>query len=965
MSSAEGEKRINRKRLEHLERIQQKKQSKFTKTKQKKLARIVERKKQKQTRDSLVAQLLEYQLNESCIQGLVSTAKMQQKLPGTVLTSENINQPVVFPKKLRCISGKDMKASQQVERKQNNYYETDSSSDDEEMTEICNKTNKEAEGAQIKEEVRDEHDTISDEAMEINKSDSIGHITQPAAGILNQEETEHQRKLALEKANAFFTALSKIKGNSIAVPRMDKIELQRRLLPIHAEEQQIVEAINENTVVVICGETGSGKSSQIPQFLYEAGYTSNDHLIVVTEPRRIAAISMSERVGYELNNSSLSSYQIRFEGNRTDATRILFMTDGVLLRELQADVTLSKFSVVVIDEAHERSMYTDVLIGLLSRICVARLKRGTPLKLVIMSATLRLSDFVHERLFPKIRPKVINVASRQFPVTVHFERHTPEDYLKAAFKKVCKIHQQLPVGGILVFVSGQREVHQLIKWLEMKYPTVERKSKKKRRRESRKYKTSNKSEIGTEVEINDRTNEDMVVDYDEFGVDTDFMPSDGKLNQELPDELIEDSDEDETRIKFQPLHCLPLYSLLSSAKQKLVFDPAPEGTRLCVVATNIRYVVDSGKEKRREFDSVTGVSRFNVTWISRASADQRSGRAGRVQAGHTYRLYSSAVYEDFQKFSPPEILCTPIEQLVLHLKSMKFMKLRNFPFPTPPDEERICIAEERLTHLGALEKRKSSSDATITRLGQTLVQIPTSPHFAKCLVLSNKHNLMPYMITLVSALSVREPLSSILTLNEATALETQNKMAEILKLRKAWCGFGEARHLGDLCVLLNSLGAMDYINAKEISPTLLQKHGINPKAYWEIRKLRTQLIKVLNNSTSLNEKLDLDLKLSSSPTQEQMKMLRQIFTNCLPENIAMRIDRSVESEVEVPKGAYKCQRLQDFTFIDVTSMVYKYMPDYVLYQDVQQIGNKICLQNVMAVEAEWVPEYIKNRLKMV
>ncbi|KAI1729935.1 helicase associated domain (HA2) domain-containing protein [Ditylenchus destructor] len=950
MSTGEGEKRINRKRLEHLERIQQKKQSKFTKTKKKKLARIVERKKQKQTRDSLVAQLLEYQLNESSMQNLVSTAKMQQKLPGTVLTSENINQPIVFPKKLRCVSGKDMKSSQQVERKQNNYYETDSSSDGEEMTEICKKTNIEAEESQIKEEVRDEHDAISDEAMEINKSNSIGHITHPAAGILNQEEMENQRKLAVEKANAFFTALSKIKGKPIAVPRMDKIELQRRLLPIHAEEQQIVEAINENTVVVLCGETGSGKSSQIPQFLYEAGYTSNDHLIVVTEPRRIAAISMSERVGYELNNSSLSSYQIRFEGNRTDATRILFMTDGVLLRELQADVTLSKFSVVIIDEAHERSMYTDVLIGLLSRICVARLKRGTPLKLVIMSATLRLSDFVHERLFPKIRPKVINVASRQFPVTVHFERHTPEDYLKAAFKKVCKIHQQLPVGGILVFVSGQREVNQLIKWLEMKYPAVEPKSKKKRRRESRKFNISNKSE----TETNDRTNEDMVVDYDEFGVDTDFMTSDGKLSQELPDELIEDSDEDETmRMKFQPLHCLPLYSLLSSAKQKLVFEPAPEGTRLCVVATNvaetsltipnIRYVVDSGKEKRREFDSVTGVSRFNITWVSRASADQRSGRAGRVQAGHTYRLYSSAVYEDFQKFSPPEILCTPIEQLVLHLKSMKFMKLRNFPFPTPPDEERICIAEERLTHLGALEKRKSNTDATITRLGETLVQIPASPHFAKCLVLSNKHNLLPYMITLVSALS----------------------MAEILKLRKAWCGFGEARHLGDLCVLLNSLGAMDYINIKEISPVLLQKHGINPKAYWEIRKLRTQLIKVLNNSTSLIEKLDLDLKLSSSPSQEQMKMLRQIFTECLPENIAMRIDRSVECEVEVPKGAYKCQRLQDFTFIDVTSMVYKHMPDYVLYQDVQQIGNKICLQNVMAVEAEWVPEYIKNRLKMV
>jgi ATP-dependent RNA helicase DHX37/DHR1 len=151
-------------------------------------------------------------------------------------------------------------------------------------------------------------------------------------------------------------------------------------------------------VTIISGETGSGKTTQVPQFLYEAGYTSNGHLIGVTEPRRVAAMSMSERVGKELNDAECSSYQIRFESNRTDSTKILFMTDGVLLKELQADVKLSKFSVIIIDEAHERSMYSDVLIGLLSRICIQRAKQGIPLKLVIMSATLRLSDFMQPRL---------------------------------------------------------------------------------------------------------------------------------------------------------------------------------------------------------------------------------------------------------------------------------------------------------------------------------------------------------------------------------------------------------------------------------------------------------------------------------------------------------------------------------------------------------------------------------------
>ena len=163
---------------------------------------------------------------------------------------------------------------------------------------------------------------------------------------------------------------------------------------------------------------------------------------------------------------------------------------------------------------------------------------------------------------------------------------------------------------------------------------------------------------------------------------------------------------------LSPLYCLPLYSLLSSAKQHRIFEPPPEGTRLCVIATNvaetsltipnIRYVVDSGKEKRRDYDPITGVSQFNIHWISQASAEQRSGRAGRVQAGHAYRLYSSAMFENFTVFSQPEILNKPVDQLVLHLKAMNIVKVSNFPFPTPPKADQLEIAEKRLTLMGAL-----------------------------------------------------------------------------------------------------------------------------------------------------------------------------------------------------------------------------------------------------------------------
>ena len=166
------------------------------------------------------------------------------------------------------------------------------------------------------------------------------------------------------------------------------------------------------------------------------------------------------------------SYQIRFQGNVTPKTKIKFMTDGVLLREVEKDFLLSKYSVIILDEAHERSVFTDILIGLLSRIVPLRHKKNDPLKLVIMSATLRVEDFTqNSRLFKSV-PPVINVESRQFPVTIHFNKHTKEDYMGEAYKKVCKVHRQLPDGGILVFVTGQAEVNQLVNKLRKTFPGI-------------------------------------------------------------------------------------------------------------------------------------------------------------------------------------------------------------------------------------------------------------------------------------------------------------------------------------------------------------------------------------------------------------------------------------------------------------------------------------------------------------
>jgi ATP-dependent RNA helicase DHX37/DHR1 len=312
----------------------------------------------------------------------------------------------------------------------------------------------------------------------------------------------------------------------VLVTRPHEIENARLLLPIVTEEQPIMEAVLLNTVVVICGETGSGKTTQVPQFLFEAGFGSpesgtlhtellfrlqsyyvadNPGMIGVTQPRRVAAMSMASRVAHELSlPSSRVSYQIRYDATVSPSTSIKFMTDGVLLRELASDFLLSKYSVLIVDEAHERSMNTDILIGVLSRVvklrdsmwregkdikvrstralCDSRLTYSQPLRLIIMSATLRISDFVENTTLFATPPPVIEVPARQYSVTVHFNRRTVSDYVNEAIRKASKIHARLPPGGVLIFLTGQNEISGVCKRLEERYGAESIKERKKRRK---------------------------------------------------------------------------------------------------------------------------------------------------------------------------------------------------------------------------------------------------------------------------------------------------------------------------------------------------------------------------------------------------------------------------------------------------------------------------------------------------
>ncbi|XP_069353429.1 probable ATP-dependent RNA helicase DHX37 isoform X2 [Eulemur rufifrons] len=773
----------------------------------------------------------------------------------------------------------------------------------------------------------------------------------------------------------------------VPVSRSREMQEERLKLPILSEEQVIMEAVAEHLVVIVCGETGSGKTTQVPQFLYEAGYSSDNSIIGVTEPRRVAAIAMSQRVAKEMNLSQrVVSYQIRYEGNVTEDTRIKFMTDGVLLKEIQKDFLLLRYKVVIIDEAHERSVYTDILIGLLSRIVSLRAKRHLPLKLLIMSATLRVEDFTqNQRLFPE-PPPVIKVQSRQFPVTVHFNKRTPlEDYSGECFRKVCKIHRMLPAGGILVFLTGQAEVHALCRRLRKAFPPPRARLQGKEDQEDsveeiRKFKKSRARAKKARAEALPQINLDhysmLPAGEGDEDREAEMDDEEGAVGSDLDLDLGDDGmDGGEQPDASLPLHVLPLYSLLAPEKQAQVFKPPPEGTRLCVVATNvaetsltipgIKYVVDCGKVKKRYYDRVTGVSSFRVTWVSQASADQRAGRAGRTEPGHCYRLYSSAVFGDFEQFPPPEITRRPVEDLILQMKALNIEKVINFPFPTPPSVEALIAAEDLLIALGALQapqktervKQLQSSRLSrpITALGRTMAAFPVAPRYAKMLALSRQHGCLPYAITIVAAMTVRELFEELdrPAASEEELAKLKGRRARVAQMKRTWAGQGASLKLGDLMVLLGAVGACEYAGC---TPQFCEANGLRYKAIMETRRLRGQLTTAVN-AVCPEAGLFMDPKMQP-PTESQVTYLRQIVTAGLGDHLARRV-QSEELLDAKWRNAYKTPLLDDPVFIHPSSVLFKELPEFVVYQEIVET-TKMYMKGVCAVEVQWVPSLLPS-----
>lgn len=816
----------------------------------------------------------------------------------------------------------------------------------------------------------------ANEALGFNPTAStttmIAHDTSTNPISIPLRALEHDPlPLELEAGSSF----PERKAFNVQVDRPLEVQEARLGLPIMAEEQKILEAIYNHSTVVIWGATGSGKTTQVPQFLYEAGFGSpsspNPGMIGVTQPRRVAAVSMAKRVGDELGGAAEKvAYQIRFDSSVSDKTAIKFMTDGILIREIAKDFALLKYSVIIIDEAHERSANTDILIGMVSRIVDLRASMSKekaavkPLNLVIMSATLRISDFMdNSNLFRNGTPPLIQAEGRQYPVTVHFARRTQRDYLEEAFHKVSRGHKKLPPGGILVFLTGQNEIVTLASRLREALSTTEI-----RQTTGHKIRIS-ANEIPLETEDLEIGNGGSQFD----GLDEEEEDPDSQDNEDD-----ESFDIDDSAGSLSKVHILPLYSQLQTKDQLRVFESPPEDARMIVLATNvaetsltipgIRYVFDCGRAKDKKYDRMTGVQSFEIGWISKASANQRAGRAGRTGPGHCYRLYSSAVYErDFEEHAEPEIVRMPVEGVVLQLKSMDLQHVINFPFPTPPDRQSLAMAEKLLTYLGAI-----CTEGKITTLGRELSNYPLSPRFSKMLTIGHQHGCMPFTIALVAALASLDIFLPESRLDLSASIQSgmytnEDRQADEARIKRK-SAYNHAHHLfgrhsptSDALKALTALCAYSHASNKD---EFCQEMFLSPKGLSEASSLRSQLSTIVRNNNPTLMSADAGLQLPS-PSRTQVAALQQITAAAFIDQVAILASAS-PTPPELPRKPTRAidvpyfplfpidrKRSVDMDIVDVAVFIHpssilahqptKDLPTYIVYNHLQR-GNAATIE---------------------
>lgn len=500
-------------------------------------------------------------------------------------------------------------------------------------------------------------------------------------------------------------------------------------LPVSARRQEIAEAIANNQVVVVSGETGSGKTTQLPKICLELG-RGRGALIGHTQPRRIAARSVATRIASELGEElgNTIGFQVRFTDVVSSKTMVKLMTDGILLAEIRTDPLLKRYDTIIVDEAHERSLNIDFILGYLARL----LPRRPDLKVIITSATIDSQRFAEHFSRPSSPVPIIEVSGRTYPVEIRYrpldgsdtqgedevgEEETPGQNRKNLFNQqksgtarsemkdqtegICQAVDELfagDPGDILVFLPGERDI--------------------------RDTEAALAAHLGSRyVRAGERTNTPGAVEI------------------------------------------LPLFARLSPAEQQRIFAPHPYPR--IVLATNvaetsltvpgIKYVIDPGLARISRYSQRTKVQRLPIEEVSQASARQRAGRCGRISEGICIRLYSEENFLARPRFTEPEILRTSLASVILAMASLNLGKVAVFPFIDAPDPRQVRDGEQLLYELGALSQRSENSEGyRLTKLGKRLAKLPIDPRLARMLLEADRRGCVSEALVIVSALSMQD-----------------------------------------------------------------------------------------------------------------------------------------------------------------------------------------------------------------
>ncbi|KAH1013951.1 hypothetical protein HUJ04_002867 [Dendroctonus ponderosae] len=667
-------------------------------------------------------------------------------------------------------------------------------------------------------------------------------------------------ELLLEDQIDFIQALQMpgIKDKMKREPELSEFEKKKltiaetkKSLPIFPFRDDLIQAVREHQVLIIEGETGSGKTTQIPQYLHEAGFTENEKKIGCTQPRRVAAMSVAARVAQEMDVKlgNEVGYAIRFEDCTSERTVIKYMTDGTLHREFLSEPDLQSYSVMIIDEAHERTLHTDILFGLVKDIARFR----PDLKLLISSATLdaqKFSEFFDEA-------PIFRIPGRRFPVDIYYTKAPEADYVDACVISVLQIHVTQPLGDVLVFLTGQDEI-------------------------------------------------------------------------ETCQELLQDRLR-RLGSKVRELIILPVYANLPSDMQAKIFEATPRGARKVVLATNIAetsltidniiYVIDPGFAKQNYFNSKTGMESLMVVPISKASANQRAGRAGRVAAGKCFRLYTAWSYKhELEENTVPEIQRINLGNAVLMLKALGINDLIHFDFLDPPPHETLVLALEQLYALGALNHH-----GELTRLGRRMAEFPVDPMMAKMLLAAEKYKCAEEIVSITAMLSV----------NGAIFYRPKDKIIHADTARKNFYHPG-----GDHLTLLN---VYNQWRDTDYSLQWCYENFIQYRSMKRARDVREQLV-------GLMQRVEIEMVSSISETTD----IRKAITAGYFYHIA-RLSKA---------GNYKTVKHNQTVTVHPNSSLFEELPRWVLYHELV-FTSKEFMRQVIEIESKWLlevaPHYYKPK----